>query len=136
MTAVRVTRRIRLVGRVTRRRLYTVPLMLALAAVVSSQCLLSGHATPEERACCAAMKHDCGSAGIEAQCCTGEIAKITAPLPLTASLLEKAPASTLLAVLTMPEPGGAHGVLHQPVGHASASPPGSRPHLLSSNLRI
>jgi hypothetical protein len=33
---------------------------------------VSAQMTPEERACCAAMHHDCGAMALEASCCTGE----------------------------------------------------------------
>ena len=39
--------------------------MLVVTCVSAAQ-------TPEQRACCAAMQHDCGAMSIEASCCTGE----------------------------------------------------------------
>lgn len=46
-------------------------LIVALAGSSWAECL-SGDLTPEQKACCAAMNHDCGAAGVEMGCCTTE----------------------------------------------------------------
>lgn len=50
-------------------------LVLGLIAAISggawAECL-SGELTPEQKACCVAMGHDCGAAGVEMGCCSSE----------------------------------------------------------------
>jgi len=46
-------------------------LVVALAGSAWAECL-SGELTPEQKACCAAMGHDCGAAGQEMGCCSTE----------------------------------------------------------------
>jgi nitroreductase len=48
-----------------------VALILALGGSAWAQCL-TGDLTPEQKACCAAMNHDCGAAGVEMGCCPTE----------------------------------------------------------------
>jgi hypothetical protein len=50
------------------RPLVVFALTLALAGSAWAECL-TGDLTPEQMACCAAMNHDCGAAGVEMGCC-------------------------------------------------------------------
>lgn len=43
-------------------------LVVALAGTSWAECL-SAELTPEQKACCLAMNHDCGAAGAEMGCC-------------------------------------------------------------------
>jgi len=43
-------------------------LILAINGSAWAECL-TGDLTPEQKACCAAMNHDCGAAGVEMGCC-------------------------------------------------------------------
>jgi hypothetical protein len=53
------------------RTLLVVGLVGALAGSAWAECL-SGDLTPEQQACCTAMNHDCGAAGVEMGCCPTE----------------------------------------------------------------
>ncbi len=46
-------------------------LILAIGGSAWAQCL-TGDLTPEQKACCAAMNHNCGAAGVEMGCCPTE----------------------------------------------------------------
>ena len=63
--------------------------MLTFAVLVSTECLMAAEMTEAQTACCAAMDHDCGSAGIEQDCCASESSNLT-------SLVALSPASLLL----------------------------------------
>jgi len=53
------------------RPLLVLGLIVAIAGAAWAECL-SGELTPEQKACCAAMNHDCGAAGAEMGCCSTE----------------------------------------------------------------
>ena len=118
----------------TRRALSAIQ-MTVIAVVVSASCL-AGQQTPEQRACCAAMGHDCGGAAIEATCCTGEAAKRDAVPPSALETLGKVPPQILVAILEMPKPHGALGIVRVRGTEESVSPPGLPTYLLVSTLRI
>ena len=121
-------------GTRTRRALSAMQMMV-IAVVVSASCLAGGQ-TPEQRACCAAMGHDCGGAAMEAVCCTGEAAKRDAVSPSSVETLAKVHPQILVAILDMPEPHGAVGVQRARGTAEFASPPGLPTYLLVSTLRI
>ena len=50
-------------------RFVTWALALALAVVSSATCILGADVTEAQKACCAAMNHDCGDKGVEQDCC-------------------------------------------------------------------
>ncbi len=54
-----------------RRSLIVVGLILAVAVSAWGECL-TGDLTPEQKACCAAMHHDCGAVGMEMACCVAQ----------------------------------------------------------------
>lgn len=45
-------------------------LVLALAVVLSAECVVGEEMTAAEHACCAAMAHNCESMGAQHDCCT------------------------------------------------------------------
>lgn len=45
-------------------------LVLALAVVLSAECVVGDEMTAAEHACCAAMAHNCESMGAQHDCCT------------------------------------------------------------------
>lgn len=53
------------------RSLLVLGLSVAIAGGAWAECL-SSELTPEQKACCAAMNHDCGAAGVDMGCCTTE----------------------------------------------------------------
>lgn len=53
------------------RLLVVLGLMVAIGGSAWAQCL-TGDLTPEQKACCEAMSHDCGAAGVEMGCCPTE----------------------------------------------------------------
>jgi hypothetical protein len=53
------------------RPLVVLGLVLAIAGGAWAECLTED-LTPEQKACCAAMGHDCGAAGVEMGCCPTE----------------------------------------------------------------
>lgn len=53
------------------RPLVVLGLIVAISGAAWAECL-SGDLTPEQKACCTAMHHDCGAAGVEMGCCSAE----------------------------------------------------------------
>ncbi len=53
------------------RPLVVLSLVLAIAGAAWAQCVTED-LTPEQKACCAAMGHDCGATGVEMGCCPTE----------------------------------------------------------------
>lgn len=72
-------------------------LVIAIGGAAWAECVTEG-LTPEQQACCAAMGHDCGAAGVEMGCCptdpqipdrmqaAGPRPPVAAPVLLTGSL--------------------------------------------------
>jgi hypothetical protein len=107
----------------------------ALSVVVSATCI-TWNMTPEQKACCAAMHHDCGTAGIERNCCSGEAGKLKSLAPAALSPLKCAPVAVLLAVLEPPlVMARATQRLNTPNG-LTVKPPGAPTYLLIAAFRI
>ena len=117
------------------RRATAAAVTLAMAVVVSVNCFAARNVTPEERACCAAMKHDCGATAIEKQCCSGEALQLESTAPVSVTTGPAAPVQVLLAVLEPLEPT-LLGIARPIAANASAKPPGPAAHRLASILRI
>jgi hypothetical protein len=45
----------------------------AFAFALFATCLSSAEMMPEQKACCAAMAHNCGQTAVETSCCAGEV---------------------------------------------------------------
>jgi len=73
-------------------RLLAGMLALALVVVSSATCLLAAETTPAQKACCAAMNHDCGAMAIEQGCCATESPSLTSLASSTPSSLVAPPA--------------------------------------------
>ena len=73
-------------------RFLTWALALALAVVSSVTCVLGAEVSQEQKACCAAMNHDCGAAAIEHDCCGTEAPAFTSLASGTAASPLAAPA--------------------------------------------
>jgi hypothetical protein len=121
----------------TRRKHYIASgLMLGMTVVLATSCFAMHGRTPEEKACCAAMGHDCGALAFERDCCSGEATKLGAVAPGTVTIGVTAPAAVLVALLDEPSPvvrGFAVSMLHR---GGLVKPPGDPTYLLNSTLRI
>jgi hypothetical protein len=53
------------------RPLIVFSVVVALTGTALAECV-TDNLTPEQKACCAAMGHDCGTAGVEMGCCPPE----------------------------------------------------------------
>jgi hypothetical protein len=125
------------VSKGARRRPYIASgLMLAMTIVLATSCFAMRGKTPEDRACCAAMGHDCGALAFERQCCSGEATKLNAVAPATVMVAAAPPVAVLVAVLEEPSPGvrGLAASMLQAAG--LIKPPGDPTYLLNSTLRI
>lgn len=87
-------------------------LVVSMTAASLAHCL-TDNLTAEQKACCAAMHHDCGTAGVEMGCCPSE-----PQLPDLPQMVVK-PAAVPVAIAT-----GALAVLPEPyerLHHAAAT---------------
>jgi hypothetical protein len=108
---------------------------LAMTVVLSANCFAAAGKTPEQRACCAAMHHDCGGVAIERGCCSGEAKKLSGLTPAALKAAAAPPAVVLIAVLDAPEPAMLTANVRA-LATLSLEPPGAPPYLLASALRI
>lgn len=117
-------------------RLITWALMVAFVVALSANCVTAADMTPAQKACCAAMGHDCGRVAKDHSCCKTEsqqveqfsaAKRVTVPLPVAVV----GPLAVLPDTLTSPLI-----VLHERFEGSSASPPGVPRYLLVSSLRI
>jgi hypothetical protein len=126
-----------MVQRTSRRgRFVAWALALALAVVSSATCLLGAETTEAQRACCAAMNHDCGGMSVEQDCCAGEspnVASVTSSLPM--SLL--APPVQVAVNIIAPRPEAIVLTFGSSALDAGAPKPSSRPtYLFVSVFRL
>jgi len=108
--------------------------MLAVAVVSSGDCLTAAQKTPEQHACCLAMKGECEMA-VSASCCaTGE----TESHGLVAiKATPTVPVAVLVAILTVPPVAASANSHVVSVSDASsAGPPGVPTYLFVSSYRI
>ena len=110
-------------------------LVLAVALASSAECLTAAQMTPDQHACCAAMKGACEMA-VGAPCCASDATDSTGFLAIKPTLAPT-PVAVLVAVLSVPR------VVAVPVGHADAAPdasalgpPGVPTYLFVSSFRI
>jgi hypothetical protein len=111
--------------------------MTVLAVMLVVTCSPAANMTPEQRACCAAMKHDCGRTAIERSCCPGEASRQHSVAPAKpAGSSVSAPAQVIVAILQpLPEPVAAsHRGWFE--SRLSLEPPGIPTFLFVSALRI
>jgi hypothetical protein len=116
-------------------RLVAAVVTLAVAVVLSAKCVMAKDMTPEQKACCAAMGHDCGALAIEKGCCSGEAMKIDGVAPLAAPELSPPPVVVLAAVRDVLLAPAIRGVFASAIG-AQVKPPGVPAYLLASTFRI
>ena len=124
-----------MVRRITRTtRFLTWALALALAVVSSVTCVLGAEASQEQKACCAAMNHDCGTAAIEHDCCATEAPAFTSLASGTVASPLAVPAPAMNLTATAPDFGSC---LTASCLDTGASPFSRRPtYLLVSVFRL
>lgn len=89
-----------------RARLTASSVTVAIAVALFATCVSAAEMTPEQKACCAAMAHDCGHMAIETSCCAGEVhtdtglvaAKLTVSTSPAGTLIPTTATPTVLAV--------------------------------------
>ena len=117
-------------------RLLAGTLALALALMSSATCLLAVDMTPAQKACCAAMNHDCGAMAIEQGCCATESPNLTSLASSTSisPVAPPAPVSVSVAAAELAPP-----VILRTLGGFDFAPPlsSSRPtYLFVSVFRL
>jgi hypothetical protein len=117
-------------------RRLTWALALALALVPSATCLMGAEMTEADKACCAAMNHDCGEMSVQLDCCAATapgqagLASPGSPIPHLVP-----PALIVVSIITAPEPAAA--VPESSVFDTGAPKPSSRPtYLFVSVFRL
>lgn len=109
---------------------------LAVAVVLSATCVTAKDMTPQQKACCAAMGHDCGALAISQGCCEGEAKKVDALTPLSAPDFATAPVPVLVAVLDALTPLAIPTGFFNRASTAQVKPPGIPTYLLIATFRI
>ena len=122
--------------RLRMRRALAGVLTLVLGIVTSVSCVAAQDMTPEQKACCAAMDHDCGAAAIDAGCCSGEAAKADSVSAASIQMPISAPVAILVAVLDVGAPLTSLYRSGGPGTGAPVRPPGIPTYLLVSAFRI
>ena len=111
-------------------------MMFALVAMLSANCLAAENMPPAQKACCAAMNHDCGQMSVTEGCCPGHAQEDRGLSP--ANRVDKAsPAlSVLIAVLEVPEPLASASHLVRADSTTPVKPPGTSTYLIVSSFRL
>ena len=110
-------------------------LMLAVAVVSSGECLRAAQMTPDQHACCVAMKGECEMA-ITASCCGTEASESLGVIA-TKATVDLVPVSVLVAVLSLPAVAESLDSHIAAAPEASSSgPPGVPTYLFVSSFRI
>jgi hypothetical protein len=107
-------------------------LVVAIASIVSANCLAASAQTAAERACCAAMAHHCGEAAVKADCC-GERSQGRDTVAALSEKALSAPVPVLVAILEVPAAMRGSSVA---VSNVSVKPPGTPTYVLVSAFRI
>jgi len=117
-------------------RSFTWALALAIAVVSSATCVFGADMTEAQKACCAAMNHDCGDKGVEQDCCVSDSPDLPGLTsgPLVAALVPPA----LVALNTLPaEPEPTATLVGSSALDAGAPRPSSTPtYLFVSAFRL
>lgn len=111
--------------------------MLALAVVVSADCMTARDLTAAQKACCAAMGHDCGEGAVRPDCCPAPTAQIAQLSVAKTVPLVTAPQPVLASVLALTEPlADACLAVRDFLNGSSRKPPGVPTYLLISTFRL
>ena len=111
-------------------------LALSLALVPSATCLTAAEMTEAQKACCAAMHHDCEGMSVEQDCC---VASAPNPIGLSASTSPSAHLAfpPLVVVNTIAEPEPERSDVESSVFDVGAPKYSSRPtYLIVSVFRL
>lgn len=118
-----------------RMRLAASAVTAALCVMLFVTCVSAAQMTPAQKACCAAMRHDCGEMARDASCCTGETQadrSLVAAKPTSVAL----PIALLMAVLDMPRAPVASTRRVARAEPSALKPPGIPTYLFVSSFRI
>ena len=106
-----------------------------MSLVVSATCVSAAQMTPEQHACCEAMRHDCGKAAVQMSCCGGRVDQ-DQTLAAAKTTATPVPSPVLVAILA---------IVYEPPSldsrtwvsdTSSPSPPGVPTYLFVSSFRI
>lgn len=118
-----------------RTRLAASVLTVAMTLVLVATCLAAVEMTPEQKACCAAMAHDCGEMAFEKSCCIGEGPNDDGLVAVKATFAAFPPA-IVVAVLDMPATLFAPASRFAATDRAPVKPPGIPTYLFVSSFRL
>ena len=110
--------------------------MFAVFAMLSARCLAAENMTPAQKACCAAMNHDCGHMTVTSGCCTADTDKDRNLSPVNRVDAASQVAPVLVAVLDAIEPIAKTTGLVTFARTRPVKPPGTSTYLLVSSFRL
>ena len=110
--------------------------MFALIAMLSASCLAAESMTPAQKACCAAMNHDCGQMAVSEGCCTGHAQEDRSLSPANRVDTATPALPLLVAVLDVPEPLALAPRLVTDASTTPVKPPGTSTYLIVSSFRL
>ena len=111
-------------------------MMFAVVAMLSASCLEAENMTPAQKACCAAMNHDCGQMAISEGCCTGHTQETRSLSPATRVETATPALPVLVAVLDVPEPLASAPHFVRAASTTPVKPPGTSTYLIVSSFRL
>jgi hypothetical protein len=117
-------------------RLVAGAMTFAVAAVVSASCLAAENMTPAQRACCAAMEHDCGEMKISAGCCGGQTQDADSLTAMAKVDVAASLAPSVIVTLDGPEPVGSVASMVRTASSTPVKPPGTSTYLVVSSFRL
>ena len=118
------------------RRLVANAVVVAVVVMLSANCLGADVMTPAQKACCAAMAHDCGHMALTEVCCTGQAQEHQGIASASRAEVATTAVPVLLAVLEQPGPLTGNGQTVSLVSETPVKPPGTSTYLLVSSFRI
>ena len=110
--------------------------VVAVVVMLSANCLGADVMTPAQKACCAAMAHDCGHMALTEACCTGQAQEHQGIASASRVEVAATAVPVLVAVLQQPEPLTPSGQTGAAVSETPVKPPGTSTYLLVSSFRI
>ena len=111
-------------------------IVVAVVVMLSANCLGADVMTPAQKACCAAMAHDCGHMALTEACCTGQAQEHQGMAAASRAEIAAVAVPVLIAVLQQPEPLTRNGQTVALVSETPVKPPGTSTYLLVSSFRI
>lgn len=110
--------------------------MFAVVAMLSARCLAAENMTPAQKACCAAMNHDCGQMAVTEGCCSGHVPEERSLSSATRVDKATPELSVLVAVLEVPEPLASAPHFAGTARTTPVKPPGTSTYLIVSSFRL